>query len=171
MWVQRQTSNKYNVHIREKKERKFTWKGHTNAKIPSMSRWEKKTELVILLMLLGSLLNVFLKTSKTSTAKTPPFPVTGHIHKECMCSERIQKKRLKNMLVTQKFRNHELYHYEFSGGRAGLTLTSLTSLHRFFLFSLPAVLKISAFKILLCCASTTVQPQKQSKNWSGWKIT
>lgn len=40
-------------------------------------------------------LECFLENKQTSTAKTPPFTVTGHIHKGCMCSERIQKKRLK----------------------------------------------------------------------------
>lgn len=71
------------------------------------------------------------------------------------------------MLVTQKLGNHELCHYEFSGGRAGLILTSFMSLHRLFKFSLPEVLQISAFRILLHCASTTVQSQKQFKNLSS----
>lgn len=79
-------------------------------------------------------LECFLENKQACTAKTSPFPVTGHIHKGCMCSERIQKERLKNMLVTRKFRNRELSHYESSGGRACLTLTSLMSLHRFFIF-------------------------------------
>lgn len=45
----------------------------------------------------------FFRKQKTFTAKLPLFPVTGNIHSGYMCSERIYlKKRLKNMLVTEK---------------------------------------------------------------------
>lgn len=38
-WMQRQIPNKY--HRWRKKESRSTWKGHINAKIPSMGKWKE----------------------------------------------------------------------------------------------------------------------------------
>lgn len=68
--------------------------------------------------------------NQSSTAKIPPFPVLVTYIKDAGVQKEYRRDE-KNMIVTQKFRNHKLCHYECCEDRAGLTLTSLLSLHRF----------------------------------------
>lgn len=158
--MQRQIPNKY--HRWRKKESRSTWKGHINAKIPSMGKWKEwishstmppsESLLSVGKKKKNNQVNRFLFLEQSLLQSVVTYTRTTWFRKNT--EDKWKYVNDGNLVM----RNHEVIMK--SGDRAGLTLTRLDTFFFVVLFLLPAVQQISAFRTLLHSASTAVQLHK-----------
>lgn len=169
--MQRQIPNKY--HRWRKKESRSTWKGHINAKIPSMGKWKEwishstmppsESLLSVGKKKTNNQVNRFLFLEQSLLQSVVTYTRTTWFRKNT--EDKWKYVNDGNLVM----RNHEVIMK--SGDRAGLTLTRLDTFFFWFYFCCQQCNKFLPLGHCCILPAQLFNYTNASMHWSGWKIT